>query len=113
MLNILSFKDVRKRFKVIVDISVENAICVHIDDGKVLKFAEVESGLYLLKNIKIETNKKVSAYSYLTLVKENRSNFTEKQLKRADSAREFRRKLEYPGYKRCFHLLEKNYFRNC
>ena len=52
MLNILSFKDVRKRFKVTVYTSVENAICVHIDDGKVLKFAEVESGLYLLQNNK-------------------------------------------------------------
>ena len=113
MLNILSFKDVRKRFKVTVDTSIENAICVHTDDGKVLKFVEVESGLYLLQNNKPDTNKKISAYSYLTLVKANRSNFTAKQLKRADLAREFRKKLGYPGYERYFHLLEKHYFRNC
>ena len=87
MLNILSFKDVRKRFRVTVDTSVENAICVHMDDGKVMKFNEVESGLYLLSNCNKITKEKVSAYSYLTLVKANKSNFTKRQLKRADMAR--------------------------
>ena len=87
MLNILSFKDVRKRFRITVDTSVENAICVHMDDGKVMKFNEVESGLYLLSNWNKITKEKVSAYSYLTLVKANKSNFTKRQLKRADMAR--------------------------
>ena len=48
--NILSFKDVRKRFRVTVDTAVKNAIRVHLDDGKVMKFKEVESGLYLLSS---------------------------------------------------------------
>ena len=52
MVNILSFRDVRRRFKVTADTSVENSICVHMEDGKVLKFKEMESGLYLLSNNK-------------------------------------------------------------
>ena len=113
MLNILSFRDVRKRFRVTVDTSIENAICVHVDGGKVLKFVEVESGLYLLSSNKSSNNKKVSAYSYLTLVRANKDDFTNRQVKRADTARLFRKHLGYPGYRKYFKLLESNYFRNC
>ena len=112
-LNILSFKDVRKQFRITVDTSVENTICVHMDDGKVLKFKEVESGLYLLSSTDKFSNQKISAYSYLTLVKANKSDFTKRQLKRADIARDFRRKIGYPGYRKYFKLLEIQYFRNC
>ena len=37
MLNILAFKDVRERFCVTVDTLIENAICVHMDNGSILK----------------------------------------------------------------------------
>ena len=111
-LNILSFKDIRKRFRITVDTSVENAICVHMDDGKVLKFKEVESGLYLLSSIDNFSNQKTNAYSYLTLVKANKSDFTKRQLKRADIAGDFRRKIGYPGYRKYFKLLETQHFRN-
>ena len=113
MLNILSFRDVRKRFRVTVDTSVENAICVHVEGGKVLKFVEVETGLYLLSSKKTTSNKKVSAYSFLTLVRANKNDFTSRQVKRADAARLFRKHLGYPGYRKYFKLLESNYFRNC
>ena len=112
-MNILSFKDVRERFRITVDTSLENAICVHLDDGGVLKFKEVESGLYLLSSKNNLTNQKISAYSFLNLVKANKSDFTKRQLKRADLARDFRRKIGYPGYRKYFMLLETNYFRNC
>ena len=110
--NILSFKDVRKRFRVTVDTDIENAVYIHLDNGSVTKFKEVESGIYLLSSSNY-TKQKVSAYLYLTLVKSNKSNFTRRQLKMADLAREFRKKLGYPGYKQYFKLLESNYFINC
>ena len=50
MLNILSFKNVRKRFRVTIDTLVENAIYVHMDDGGILKFKEVESRLYFISS---------------------------------------------------------------
>ena len=112
-LNILSFKDVRQRFRVTVDTAVESAMCVHMDNGKILKFVEVESGLYLLKVINVDTKQKISAYSFLTLVKANRNDFTKRQLIRADKARSFCKKIGYPGYKKYFKLLEKQYFQNC
>ena len=73
--NILFFKDARKRFRVTVDTAVDNAICVHLDDEKVMKSKEVESGLYLLSSSNY-TKKKVSASLYLTLVKVNKNEFT-------------------------------------
>ena len=112
MLNILSFKDVRNKFRITVDTAIENTINVHISQDKVLRFEEVESGLYLLRSDKYIKNK-VSAYSFLTLVRANKENFTAKQVKQADAAREFRKQLSYPGYKKYFRLLETNYFRNC
>ena len=72
----------------------------------------MESGLYLLRSNK-HTNKKVSAYSFLRLVRANKSHFTKRQIARADFARAFRKHLSYPGYRRYLRLLETNYFRNC
>ena len=76
-----------------------------------LRFKEVESGLYLLRRNN-NTNNKVSAYSFLTLVRVNKENFTNRQVKRDDVAREFRKQLSYLGYQKYFRLLETNYFRN-
>ena len=112
MLNILSLKDERKRFRVTIDMLVENAICVHMDDGGILKFKEVESGIYFLSSSNNFNKQKVSVYSYITLVKANKSNFTRRQLRKADMAREFREKIGYPGNRKSFKLLEINYFRN-
>ena len=78
-----------------------------------LNFEKVDSGLYLLSSNKAKNNKKFSAYSYLTLVRANKSNFTARQLKRTDVARAFRKCLGYPGHRKYFKLLEANYFRNC
>ena len=80
--------------------------------GEVLKFVEVESELYLLSSNKLSNNKKVSVYSYLTLVRANKDDFTNRQVKRADTAWLFRRYLGYQGYRKYFKLLESNYFRN-
>ena len=64
MLNILSFKEVRKRFSITVDNVVESAVNVHAREGKVLKVEEVESRLYLLRSDNF-INENVSAYSFL------------------------------------------------
>ena len=109
MLNILAFCDVRKKFRVTMDTGVDNIMYVHLPRGGTLKFEEVKSGLYLLRSNN-DSNKNISAYSFLTLVKSNKENFTTREVKRADMARKFRKYLGYPSYKRYFKLLEDNYF---
>ena len=43
----------------------ENAINVHIGEGKVIKFVEVELGLYLLQTQSNDTNTTIRNYSFL------------------------------------------------
>ena len=57
-------------------------------------------------------NKKVSVYSYLTLVPVDKTYFTKQQVDRLDRARNFPRKLGYASYKRFFKLLKTRYFTN-
>jgi len=47
LMNILSFKDARKVFRLTADTAEENCIVVHVGESKVLKFYEVTSGLYM------------------------------------------------------------------
>ena len=48
MLNILTKSDVRKKFCITVDATVEKANIIDVGEGKLIKLVEVGSGLYLL-----------------------------------------------------------------
>ena len=50
MVNILSFRNVRKNFFIAMDTDVEITINVHLGEEKVMKFKEVESGLYFFSS---------------------------------------------------------------
>lgn len=113
MVNILSWADVRKKFRITADTAKEATIFVHMEDGKKLKFEEIGSGLYLLKNMNNDILKPVSGYSFLTLVKTNKSIFTTRELERADKSIELHQKLGSPGYKQFFRILEKGQIRDC
>ena len=59
MLNTLSLKAVKKRYQLTEDTLVESIINVHMDDGSILQFKEVESRLYLLSSSNKFTKQKV------------------------------------------------------
>lgn len=88
--------------------AVENTINVHVGSGKVLKFEEVELGLYLLSS-DMCINENVTVFSFLALVRTNKENFTNIQVKRVDAAREFQKYISYMGYKKYFKQLETSY----
>ena len=48
MLNILAWCDVSKHFRITTDTSVADEIYVHIGDGAVVTFRQVETGLFLM-----------------------------------------------------------------
>ena len=50
MVNILAFSDIRKKFRITMDTNVKSTMNVHLGEGIVMKFKEVESGLYLCSN---------------------------------------------------------------
>ena len=88
LMNILALSDMRKRFRVTMDTSVEVAMLVHISDTHAMRFTEVVAGLYIWKP---ETNtnlvsKQISLYSFLGLVSTNKSNYTRRELQRVDAA---------------------------
>ena len=69
-------RDVRKHFRVTMDTDVEASLDVHMKNGQILKFREVESGLYIFCPI-IKTkhsSEKIRTYSFLTLVNCNKYN---------------------------------------
>jgi len=86
MLNILSFAEVRKKFRVTMDTSTDPSFNVHLNDGKIIKFVEIKSGLYLLDTSSYDAIKKVSGYSFLSLVKGNKANFSRLDITNADLA---------------------------
>ena len=57
LMNILSLRDTRKKFRVTMDRRVEIAMMVHISDTKVMRFVKIDAGLYMWKP---ETNTKLS-----------------------------------------------------
>ena len=104
----------RKRFKITMDTDKENAIIVHIGEGRVMKLLEVGAGLYIWKpgyksNL---LNKQVPSYSYLILVATNKINFTKLELVRIDEARKLHINTGIPRYKKIFKTLEKNLIRD-
>ena len=59
MINVLA-SNVRKRFYITVDIEKEDILNVLIGEGRIIKFVEVKSGLYLLQNQSNDTKKSIS-----------------------------------------------------
>ena len=88
---------------------------VYVSDKQVLRCLEIGSGLYIWKP-ETDTNllnKQISSYSFLSLVSENKSNFTRIELKRIDNAKKLYINLGMPGYPKFFKDLEKNRIRDC
>ena len=50
MLSILSWSDIREKFRITVDMNVESTSVVILGEGMKIKCVEVGLGLYLLQN---------------------------------------------------------------
>ena len=81
-----------------MDTDTEITINVHLEEGKVTRFKEVELGLYIFSSNNKSNSQKISAYSYSNLVSDNKTNFARRHVERAKYARMFRRDLRYPRY---------------
>ena len=87
LLNILSFAEVRKKYRITMDTAEKNCIVVHLSDSRKMNFEEIRSGLYVWKPSTNTNKKNVSVYSFLTLVEHNKDNFTRREVGRADAAK--------------------------
>ena len=109
MINILSWADVSKRFRITADTNLGKFITVHLSPSRKMNFEEVLSGLYLFRNPSMfEITNKVSGYSYLMLAKVRLSEFTKCKIQGAQQAKRLHRALGFPGYKKYLWLLKNN-----
>ena len=105
MLNILSFAEVRKKIRITIDTDKSATMNVHIGNGKIMQFQELEEGLYMFR-----PESQTSAYSYLTLVSANEDEFSKREVAGAKQAQELYRKIGYPGYQNFSNYLRKTTF---
>ena len=113
MINILSFADVRRRFRITIDTEVESCFLVHTGKGKPLRFNEVSTGLYLFDKSSHTATERTSAYSFLTLAESKKDQFSKGEVDRARTAMELHKSLGYPSYREFFRLIQKRYINNC
>ena len=74
---------------------------------------EVNNGLYVLTVNPLKTKTSVINYlSFFSSVRENKSNFTKKEIEGANKARILYRHINMPGNNFFHHLVKNNYFRN-
>ena len=108
MINILSFAEVCKVYRITIDTDIAATMNVHLHNGNIMTFTEVDSGLYIFQD-----NAQQDILRFLTLISENRSNHSKRGLQEADMVRNLHLKIGYPGYQNFFKLLETIFFRNC
>ena len=113
MINILAWSDVRKKFRITADTSLEPAIKVHLGNGEHVKFKEFRFGLYLGDIREIQQNLRIKHHNFVNLTTENKSNFTNAQVKAAERARVLFRTLGMPSCQKIIKLLESNAIKNC
>ena len=113
MINILSFADVRKRFRVTIDIEKESCFLVHTGKSKPLHFNEVGSGLYIFDKTGYVDKLKPSGYSFLTLAENIKGQFTNKEISRAEKAIMLHKSLGFSSYQEFFGLLQRRYIIDC
>ena len=116
--NILSFSNVRKRFKVEIKTGPEDespAIKVTRSNGTVMSFEELSNGLYVCKaNIKNNnTVNKVIKYTFVNTVEEREDEFTIRQVDEARKAIVLYRRIGRPSKQSFFKILENNLIRDC
>ena len=113
MVNILAWSDVRKKFRITADTSLEAAIQVHLGNGEHVKFKEFKSGLYLGDLREIQQKLNTQHHNFVNLTSENKSNFTNAQVKAAERARSLYRALGMPSYQKFIKIVDTNTIKNC
>jgi len=111
MMNILSFSEVGKKYRITFDSDTGKDIVVLGVNGRNWRFKEVSSGLYLLENPK-NIKHSVDNYSLFNLDRHNDVIFTKRQLKQAALAKQLYSHCNCPGYNLFIRLIQNNYFRN-
>jgi len=118
--NVLSLNLMGQKYRITMDTAKENAFIVETDNGKV-KFKANEEGLYVCRPTedfyeKVAESKKkskIAGVSQLATVEMNKEGFTDRQIKRAERARELYHCVGAPTWRNFKYMLRQNLLKNC
>ena len=113
MVNILAWCDVRKKYRITADTEVEPDIKVHMNNGKIMSFKELSSGLYLADIKDYQEAIEPKQHVFTNLTSDNKANFTNSQIRAAETARELFTARGMLSYKKFMNLLKTNAIKNC
>ena len=105
--NLLSMaKLVDKGFRVQMDTAIEDAIRVHTNDGRVIKFKRSNNGLYFHDT----ANRQMA---FMNSQYENAQLYTQRQIRRAKAARDLYQMIGYPSLNDYKNAIKYNMIKNC
>jgi len=108
--NILSFSEVRKKFRITVDTQDKPVMIVYKKNGDQLEFIETKGGIYYY-DVKPKTG--IKNYSFVTTVAQRRALYTARQLKQADIAWRFYAMIGRPSHAFFIKIIRERYGKNC
>jgi len=117
--NILSLAEVCKKFRVMMDTSIEPAMCVYWSDGTIMKFTEFQSGLYYFdtdserETIDNKSSTQFNTYSFIATVAENQSMYHRREVEATDTACKLYHMIGWPSIKQFENILSNNTIHNC
>ena len=120
--NILSLSLVAEHFRVTMDTYVDNSFVVHLNDSIKLKFSCHPNGLYYCDTRNILKDDLHAAFSFfqkayrtcnLQTVKENKSKYSKREIRKADEARHLSRVLGHPEQSVLERMIKHNVLQNC
>eukprot|EP00980_Cylindrotheca_fusiformis_P003542 scaffold789_cov63-Cylindrotheca_fusiformis.AAC.1 len=103
--NILGLCDLKKKYRVTLDMAKEDAFFVHTKDG-VLRFSADKSGLYTYNPNQNKLDR--GEISHVATVKGNREGFTDREYTRAVEARKFYHVMGAPTTDNLKMLIRQN-----
>jgi len=105
--NILSLRQVRKKYHVQYDSGKDDAFLVTKPDGKQFRFMQSTGGLYVLDTADS------SGVVLVNTVADNTTRYTNADYSRAKQARELQIKIGRPSTKQFLKIIDRNLLKNC
>ena len=111
--NILSLSEVPKQCRVTMDSHAENTLIIHKRDGSMMKFKNYKNGLYYYDATTNNSKPSVTSYSFLSTVRDNKTNFTRREIEEAERARVLMWNIGRLSQSDFEHTLGHSLIRNC
>ena len=106
LVNIVSLDLLQAKYHVFFDSAVANSFSVVISEDNILHFQGMGSGLYIHK---VNT---VTPYSFINTVTENKSFYTNQEVKDAEAAREQQAQIGWPSDQEYHEIVRDNKINN-